>query len=120
MFHTKEIHFEDAIEQDLLDSGFFQTAASGFNARFAIDEPNFWAFLADSQQDKLDDFIRLNPSDWQAKILTRLDNIAKKEGILHLFKNGLQVGNVHLDLFFCAAACQQPCKSCSKLRQKPL
>lgn len=100
MYHTKEIDFENAIEQDLLDSGFVKADPSDFNACFGIDEPSFWAFLNDTQQDRLNDFIRLNPSDWQAKILARLDNIWKKEGILYLFKKGLAVGNVHFELFF--------------------
>ncbi|MFA9500187.1 type I restriction endonuclease subunit R [Mannheimia sp. E30BD] len=100
MFRTQEKDFENAIEQDLLNQGFIKANPSNFNAQFALDEANFWAFLADSQQDKLDDFIRLNPNDWQAKILARLDNIWKKEGVLHLFKKGLDVGNVHLDLFY--------------------
>lgn len=64
MYHTKEIDFENAIEQDLLDSGFVKADPSNFNACFGIDEPSFWAFLSDTQQDRLDDFIRLNPSDW--------------------------------------------------------
>lgn len=100
MYHTKEIDFENAIEQDLLDSGFVKANPSDFNACFGIDELSFWAFLNDTQQDRLNDFIRLNPSDWQAKILARLDNIWKKEGILYLFKKGLAVGNVHFELFF--------------------
>ncbi|OAQ14069.1 DEAD/DEAH box helicase [Bibersteinia trehalosi Y31] len=108
MHHTKEIHFEAAIEQDLLNQGFIQASPSGFNARFALDEANFWAFLSESQADKLADFRRLNPNDWQAKILARLDNVWKREGILHLFKKGLDVDNVHLDLFFVPPLANSP------------
>lgn len=110
MFHTKEIHFETAIEQDLLNQGFVQAKPQDFNARFALDEAGFWAFLNESQPDKLADFRRLNPNDWQAKILARLDNVWKREGILHLFKKGLDVGNVHLDLFFVPPLANSPKK----------
>lgn len=110
MHHTKEIHFETAIEQDLLNQGFIQAKPQDFNARFALDEANFWAFLNESQPDKLADFKRLNPSDWQAKILARLDNVWKREGILRLFKKGLDVGNVHLDLFFVPPLANSPKK----------
>ncbi|MBP3220936.1 MAG: type I restriction endonuclease subunit R [Neisseriaceae bacterium] len=108
MPHTQEKDFETAIEQDLLNSGYFQAAAADFNARLAIDETNFWAFLHDTQQDVLNEFIRLNPNDWQAKILSRLDRVWDKEGILHLLKNGLAVDNVRLTLFFVPPLANSP------------
>lgn len=110
MFNTKEIHFEDSIEKDLLEQNFIQANRTNFNAQYAIDETNFWAFLHDSQQDKLDDFIRLNPNDWQRKILARFDNIAKTKGILEIFKNGLQVGNITLDFFYVPPLANSPQK----------
>ena len=63
MLNTKEIHFETTIETDLINQGFIKSEPSGFNRRLAIDESQFWAFLADTQQKTLDEFIRLNPSD---------------------------------------------------------
>lgn len=110
MFNIKEIHFEDSIEKDLLNSGFLQANRTDFNAQYAIDETNFWAFLHDSQQEKLDDFIRLNPNDWQRKILARFDNIAKTKGILEILKNGLQVGNITLDFFYVPPLANSPAK----------
>lgn len=71
-----------------------------YNARFAIDEVRFWDFLEKTQPEELQKLKR--ESDWQLKILDRLDKIIKKYGILRVLKKGLAVDDAHFTFFYVA------------------
>lgn len=70
-----------------------------FNARFAIDTKQFWAFLESTQKEELEK-LQKTGADWQQKILERYDRLAKKYGLLYLLKKGLSVDNAHLTLLY--------------------
>jgi len=70
-----------------------------FNARYAIDEKQFWGFLEQTQSDELEKLQR-GGSDWQRKVLERFDRMIKKYGLVHLLKKGLSVDDAHLHLMY--------------------
>lgn len=73
--------------------------AQDFNAHYALDNQQFWAFLQATQGDELAK-LQKSGADWQQKILDRYDRLVKKYGLLHLLKKGLDVDNAHLTLFY--------------------
>jgi len=83
---------------------FFQGFPKDFNAKYAIDEKRFWHFLENTQKDELEKLKR--QSDWQLKILERLDRILKKYGLIHVLRKGLEVDDAHFTMFY-----QLPLKS---------
>ncbi len=70
-----------------------------FIAQYAIDEKFFWQFLQNTQADELEK-LQKSGSDWQRKVLERFDRMAKKYGLLHLLKKGLDVDDAHLHLMY--------------------
>ncbi len=78
--------------------GFNQGASKDFNPKYALDEPRFWSFLETSQPQELAKLQRAG--DWRVKILTRLDRMIKKYGVLHLLRKGLEVDDAAFTLFY--------------------
>ncbi|MGB5687198.1 MAG: type I restriction endonuclease, partial [Candidatus Electrothrix sp.] len=78
--------------------GFHQGASKDFNPKYALDEPRFWSFLETTQPHELAKLQRAG--DWQVKILTRLDRMIKKYGVLHLLRKGLEVDDAAFTLFY--------------------
>ncbi|MDQ6967880.1 MAG: type I restriction endonuclease subunit R [Mariprofundaceae bacterium] len=70
-----------------------------FNAHYAIDTKQFWAFLEKTQADELEK-LQKSSADWQRKVLERFDRMIKKYGLLHLLKKGLSVDDAHLNLMY--------------------
>lgn len=80
--------------------GYYIGYASDFNAKYAIDEVRFWHFLETTQADELAKLQK--QSDWELKIIERLDRLIKKYGLLRLLKKGLDVDDAHFTLFYVA------------------
>ena len=79
-------------------NGYFIGSPDDFNARFAIDEKRFWNFLETTQKDELAKLQK--QSNWQLKIMERLDRMIKKFGVLRLFRKGLDVDDAHFTLMY--------------------
>lgn len=78
--------------------GYYIGSPDDFNAKRAIDEFRFWAFLKETQEEELAKIQR--QSDWKLKILERLDRMIKKHGVLKLFRKGLDVDDAHFTLLY--------------------
>ncbi len=87
--------------------GFYLGKPADFYARYAIDETRFWNFLETTQNVELEKLQR--SSVWQLIILDRFDRMAKKHGVLHLLRKGLEVDDAVFTLFY-----QLPLASSSK------
>lgn len=70
-----------------------------FRAQYAIDDKFFWQFLQNTQEEELEK-LKKSGADWQRKVLERFDRMAKKYGLLHLVKKGLDVDDAHLNLMY--------------------
>lgn len=73
-------------------------SSSDFDAQYAIDKKRFWHFLENTQKEELEKLQK--HSDWQRKILERLDRLVKKYGILRILKKGLEVDDASFTLFY--------------------
>ena len=69
------------------NNGFYIGKANDFNAPYAIDATRFWHFLESTQKEEVDKLKR--SSDWQLRVLERLDRMIKKYGLLRLLKKVL-------------------------------
>lgn len=116
--HTNEQALESAIEKQLtgtcledqnkvadgevpfsLSHGYALGYPQDFNANYALDTKQFWAFLEATQKKKLEK-LQKTGADWQRKVLERYDRLVKKYGLLYLLKKGLSVDNAHLTLLY--------------------
>ncbi|MGN6416707.1 MAG: hypothetical protein ACTHMC_04425, partial [Pseudobacter sp.] len=114
---TNELALEEAIEKRLTGSisrksnapevsGDFAPYRSGhgfhigyphdFDVRYAVDKTRLWHFLETTQQEELAKLQK--QSDWQLKILERIDRMVKKYGVLRLLRKGLEVDDAHFTL----------------------
>lgn len=96
--NTNEAALETSIEESLLAQGFVKGLPKDFNRQFAIDERLFWQFLEATQSEELAKLRR--QSDYRLKVITRLDRILEKYGIIYLLKKGLSVDNAHFTLLY--------------------
>ncbi len=113
--NMKEIALEQAIQKHLtgltteelggaiphVDPAKFRIGLpDDFDKQYALDTKLFWEFLETTQKDELDKIETREPRDWSRKILERFDRLAKKHGILHLLKKGLQVDDAFFHLMY--------------------
>jgi type I restriction enzyme, R subunit len=113
--NTKEVALEQAIQKHLtgctteelagqsapLGSDPYRIGLPGdFSAQYALDTVMFRQFLETTQGKELGKLQSRNPTDWQAKILERLDRMIKKHGVLHLLKKGLPVDDAFFTLMY--------------------
>ena len=96
---AKGIH-ELEERQDLYRSGkgYYIGLPENFNQKFAIDENRFWHFLETTQKEELEKLQKQH--DWKLKILERLNRMVKKNGILSVFRKGLEVDDAKFTLLF--------------------
>lgn len=95
-----EEELEDHIVEAMGKNGYTIGDYKDFDKRYAIDTTQFWQFLHSSQQHELDKVIKYNPNDWQELILSILDRIIKKNGILDVLKKGINVNDAHLTFLY--------------------
>ena len=69
-----------------------------FDKKYAVDIQQFWAFLEEIQIKELEKLKRYG--DYQTRILSRLDKMVRKYGIVEVLKKGLKVDNAHFTLFY--------------------
>lgn len=84
--------------QVLGGNGFYVGFASDFNAQYAIDERRFWHFLESTQAKELAKMQRY--ADWKARILSYLDKMIGKYGILRLLRKGMEIDDAHFTLLY--------------------
>lgn len=113
--NMKEIALEQAIQKHLtglttedlggtapsVDPARFRIGLpDDFDKQYALDTKLFWEFLETTQKPELDKIKARNPSDWDRKIFERFDRMVKKNGVLQLLKNGLQVDDAFFQLMY--------------------
>ncbi|MBO6508190.1 MAG: type I restriction endonuclease subunit R [Roseibium sp.] len=113
--NTKEIALEQSIQKHLtgltteelggavppVDPAKFRIGLpDDFDKEYALDTKLFWEFLEVTQRQDLDKIKAREPRDWSRKILERFDRLAKKHGMLHLLKKGLQVDDAFFHLMY--------------------
>ncbi len=96
---AKDIHeLEERLNLYRSGKGYHIGLPENFNPKFAIDETRFWHFLETTQKEELEKLQKQH--DWELKILERLDRMVKKNGILSVFRKGLEVDDARFTLLF--------------------
>jgi len=90
--------FQEPPELYRSGNGFYMGHPDDFDPKFALDTVRFWHFLESTQKEELEKIQK--QSDWQRKILERLDRMIKKHGVLHVIKKGLNVDDAYFVLLF--------------------
>lgn len=79
-------------------NGYWMGKSHDFDKEYALDQTRFWHFLENTQAEELAKIQRA--SDWKLKILSRLDRMIQKYGVLHLLRKGLEVEDAHFTLLY--------------------
>ncbi len=93
-----DIFFDEPSEEYGINSKFYLGSPYDFDKTYAIDTKRFWHFLENTQQEELEKLQR--DSNYQLKIIQRLDKMVKKYGILEILKKGLNVDDAHFIFFY--------------------
>ena len=79
-------------------NGYWVGNPHDFDKEYAIDTTRFWHFLENTQAEELAKLQKA--SDWKLKILTRLNRMVQKFGVLHLLRKGLEVEDANFTLLY--------------------
>lgn len=71
---------------------------TSFNKEYAIDEVRLWHFLEETQLEELEKL--KGQSSWKLSVIQRLDRMIKKQGVMHVLRRGLDIGDAHLTLLY--------------------
>ncbi len=102
-----QVPVSEAAEQYRSGHGYWLGDPHDFNPEYAIDTRRFWHFLETTQAEELEKLKK--QSNWQLRILQRLDRMIKKYGVIHLLRKGLEVDDAQFTLLYA-----QPLASSSK------
>ncbi len=80
------------------ENRYYLADARNFDKEYAIDTAHFWAFLESTQKKELKKLQRY--SDYKARILSRLDKMIRRYGILEVLKKGLKIDDAYLRFFY--------------------
>ena len=101
-----DILSEKAYQKFILDrlknSGYVIRPAAKYDRRYAMDRELFFQFLERTQPKAMEALRKIHKDDTEATILNSL-NMAinqKRGSLIHSLKQGLMVGNQHLDLLY--------------------
>ncbi|GAQ13145.1 type I restriction-modification system, restriction subunit R [Myroides odoratimimus] len=78
--------------------GYYLGHTHDYDKKYAIDTVRLWHFLEATQGDELEKLKRY--SDWQLKIIERLDRVISKNGVLHVLKKGIEVDDACFTFFY--------------------
>jgi type I restriction enzyme R subunit len=102
-FYTEELSAASCIAGEKSElyrggNGFYMGNFADFNAKYAIDEAQFWSFLEQTQPKELEKLQR--SADWKRKILEHYDRIVKKYGLLRVLRKGLELEDANFTFFY--------------------
>lgn len=94
----QEKDFQNHIIAELEKQGWLVGESRKYNKKFALYEPDFWAWIEATQPEKLER-LKSRGANWQADVLKRLDDELEKKGTLMVLRKGFQfagAGNIRL------------------------
>lgn len=97
--HT-ELAFEEAIEAELIASGYTKGNVADYNKEFSIDEKLLFVFLQNSQPQKWQKSEVIHRADTQTKLLQRLHKELDNRGALDVIRNGFTDNGVTYDMAY--------------------
>lgn len=79
-------------------NAYFIGIPEDFNPNLAFDTYRLFNFLQLTQKEELEKIQKY--SDWKLKLLERLDRLIKKNGVLHIFRKGVDVDDAHFTMLY--------------------
>lgn len=100
--NTKEIGFEDFIEQQLVKLHGYEkhSDTADYNPAAALDNVLFFEFLKKTQPDRLKQLQEIHGKNYEPMVIDRLDKEMNKHGVLEVLRKGIDDRGVHLDLAY--------------------
>lgn len=101
--NTREIGFEDFIEQELVRlHGFLVRKNTDFDPNLCLDKKLVLEFWQKTQDKQLRKLAEMHGTLWQERILERLDTEIENRGVLDVLRKGINDRGVHLDILYIA------------------
>ena len=94
----KEKDFQNHIIAELEKQGWLVGESRAYNKKFAVYEPDLWAWMEATQPEKLAR-LETRGANWQEDVLQRLDDELEKKGTLVVLRKGFQfagAGNIQM------------------------
>ena len=90
MGYSKEINFEELIEDSLVQGGYIQGAPAEFDRSFAIDKGMFIKFLEKTQEETLNAFKKANGYSWKKTLFDTLVSQIENRGMIDVLRHGVE------------------------------
>jgi len=90
MGYSKEIDFEQLIEDSLVEGGYIQSLSSDFDKGYAIDKGMLLQFLEKTQKETLDAFKKSNGSGWEKTLFDRINSEIENRGMIEILRHGVE------------------------------
>lgn len=97
-YDPKEKDFQNHIIAELEKQGWLVGESRAYNKKFAVYEPDLWAWIEATQPEKLAR-LKSRGANWQEDVLKRLDDELEKKGTLMVLRKGFQfagAGNIQM------------------------
>lgn len=95
-----EAGFEEYIEEHLISNGYIKSDPKDYNKEYAIDTKMLFAFLEDSQPQKMQKLKEIYKDQIKHRIITRIDKELSKRGMVDVLRHGIKDYGEHLDLAY--------------------
>lgn len=97
-----EKQYQRYILDRLKDNGYKETKAIHFNRYYAVDRYELFAFLKDTQPEKMENLRKIYKKDTEDVIVAAINTkeTSSRGSRLQTLKNGVDVSNIHLDLMY--------------------
>lgn len=99
--NTKEIGFEDFIENELLSlHGYVARSATSYDKKLCMDTELLVKFLKETQAESWQNLVEQHGTDVEQNVLSRIDKEISERGLLDVLRKGVKDRGVKLDLVF--------------------
>lgn len=98
--NISERNFEEAIEFDLLNSGYKKEIASNYDTKYGLFLNQLFDFITSSQKEKWEKLISLAGDSAKSIFLERLEKEIKSRGLIHVLRKQFVVRGIYFDLVY--------------------
>lgn len=98
---TKEINFEDAIEQHLIEQeGYVKSSKDNFDREYALDKTMLFEFIKTTQAKEWEKLSKIHKNKVETNFLYRLNQELAMRGMLDVLRNGIIDNGVRFKLCY--------------------
>ena len=84
------------------NNGYVERKAVNYDRRFAMDREMLFKFLEDTQPDTMEALKKIYKADMEETVVNVINQLVtgQKSSLIETIKNGIEISNYHLDLFY--------------------